>query len=233
MSEDEKEIVRARIKAKAVELGLNPDGSYPGMESLPETPSAKYPEHMFNLGYWRSSYNDGGINSVARSRNLPGLYEIMEPPGDEYYFKPDWRACLERAEKAVQAWREAEADPANAYGVIEEQMNQFSGLQNLGTKGDSARLTHEKISGERHFTGGFGCREGSFYPEGIEVVGIRLGETKSWNKQMVPTVHIIYKLKDGKNPLTWYRESIEIVHETILHMMQRPDADQIYVAWSG
>lgn len=233
LSDADKEVIRGRIKANALELGLKENGEYPGKTLLPETPSTKYPDHMFNLGYWRSSYNSGGINSVAENNGLPSLYDIMMPPDGEYYFKPDWNACLERAEKAVAAWRAAEALPESLYGVIEEQMNQFVGMSDLGRPIDSARITHEKIVSETSFAHGFSCREGSFYPEGIDVIGIRLGETMSWNKQMVPTVHLVYRRKDGKSPLAWYRESIEIVHETLVHMMQHPDRDQIYVAWSG
>ena len=167
ISEDE----RTRWEGEAAALasafihGINKEGSYPGSEDLPETPSALHPDHMYKQTYFRSSYNSGGINSVAAARGLPGLYDIFQPPKDKYIFKPDWATCLERAAQAVAAWREAE--------VSEEGQLQY------------------------------------------------------------PSVPVYKYDGDDGSALTWYRQAIEIVHESIVGIMQREDRDQINLVWSS
>jgi len=48
------------------------DGNIPVYE-----PSSKYPKHMFQKGYLRSSYNDYGYNSVLRALTSKDLYYIF------------------------------------------------------------------------------------------------------------------------------------------------------------
>jgi len=60
-----------------------------------EFPSKKYPDHLFKVGYFRSSYNASGINYVLESRGLPTLWDVFDAkPGE---FVPDWEKSLERA----------------------------------------------------------------------------------------------------------------------------------------
>ena len=60
-----------------------------------EFPSKKYPDHLFRVGYFRSSYNESGINYVLESRGLPTLWDVFDAkPGE---FVPDWEKSLERA----------------------------------------------------------------------------------------------------------------------------------------
>ena len=57
--------------------------------------SRKYPDHLFKIGYFRSSYNESGINYVLESRGLPTLWTVFDAkPGE---FVPDWEKSLERA----------------------------------------------------------------------------------------------------------------------------------------
>ena len=78
----------------AKKLGLNSYGS--GGEKI-ELPSKVHPkEGLFQIGYFRSSYSSGGIDSVLRETVGMDLYDIFDPK-DEYCFRPDWRASLSRA----------------------------------------------------------------------------------------------------------------------------------------
>lgn len=51
--------------------------------------SAKYPNHLFKIGYFRSSANELGINNVLEERGLENLYDILNP-FYEYFFQPNW-----------------------------------------------------------------------------------------------------------------------------------------------
>lgn len=66
-----------------------------------ENNSKVYPDHMYKIGYLRSSYNDGGINSVLRNTIDLDLYYIFHVPGrgpeGDYHIAVDWDASLARA----------------------------------------------------------------------------------------------------------------------------------------
>jgi hypothetical protein len=54
-----------------------------------ELDSELYPNHSFQIGYFRSAYNDNGFNSVFCDTINKSLYDIFQP-GNNYAFVPDW-----------------------------------------------------------------------------------------------------------------------------------------------
>jgi hypothetical protein len=102
----EKEANRAALKVVADELGLDEYGSAgDSMREAIELPSATYPDHLFKIGYLRSSYNDGGINrllDIAVGRDLYWVFG-REREG-AYHFVPDWQAARERAATLRADW---------------------------------------------------------------------------------------------------------------------------------
>lgn len=56
-------------------------------------PSVLHPEGLFQVGYFRSSYNPNGINNVLRSLDLPTLYDIFDVDDNEYYRAVDWKSA--------------------------------------------------------------------------------------------------------------------------------------------
>jgi len=58
--------------------------------------SAIHPDHLFKVGYLRSSYNSGGINSITRELIGMDLYDVFDPK-DRYSFAPAWVAARGRA----------------------------------------------------------------------------------------------------------------------------------------
>jgi len=67
-----------------------------------EINSTLYPEHLFKIGYFRSSYNSGGINRVANRYSLLDLYDIFDP--HSYTFIPDWADAMKKCEAAIKQW---------------------------------------------------------------------------------------------------------------------------------
>lgn len=60
--------------------------------------SANYPDHLFKVGYFRSSYNSLGFDSVMNALGLLELGEIFPEEWSAYYVVcPDWNAAQERA----------------------------------------------------------------------------------------------------------------------------------------
>lgn len=88
-------------------------------DDIPKTPSKKYPEHLFRIGYIRSSYNEAGINHYLADRGLPTLYDIFDKDNQKSYFvKVDWNAALAKAKGLLDAYRAQMARPAGKFEVI-------------------------------------------------------------------------------------------------------------------
>jgi len=67
-----------------------------------EIDSEKYPEHMFKIGYMRSSYNSGGFNSVVREivgHDLYWLFAVKDV--NEYIVRPDWKVAATRCQMLI------------------------------------------------------------------------------------------------------------------------------------
>lgn len=94
--------------------------------------SEKHPEHMFKIGYFRSSYNDSGTNAILRSATGKDLYYIFGEDADkrEYRFVPNWQQALERAKEVLSEYR-AELDRVGAVKVIDIGPNPFAGTEGL------------------------------------------------------------------------------------------------------
>ena len=86
-----------RAQADAVALKHGMTGRWGGHGSITEVceDSTIDPKHLFKLGYFRSSYNERGIERVMRNINLPGLHDIFGVKGEEYNVRPDWQEALE------------------------------------------------------------------------------------------------------------------------------------------
>jgi hypothetical protein len=60
-----------------------------------DLPSIKYPQE-YRIGYWRSSYGGGGIDTVLKTTIDLGLYDVFpEANGRGTYLKPDWEGSLQ------------------------------------------------------------------------------------------------------------------------------------------
>lgn len=119
-SQAEKDRISALEKKMYEELGCGEWGEYDvGSEGI-EFDSAKYPEHYFKVGYFRSSYNGAGINHVLG--NILGdnsdLYYIFNIQDDDYYVRPDWKLALERVREVIERYKDALKDGRFAVAEI-------------------------------------------------------------------------------------------------------------------
>ena len=64
--DSEKEGMRAKCAALAEKMGLNEDGDVEDDPTCIKEDSAKHPKHYWKIGYFRSSYNRGGFNTILQ-----------------------------------------------------------------------------------------------------------------------------------------------------------------------
>jgi hypothetical protein len=175
------------------QLPLLSDG-YGGLEldeSEVEFPSKTDPDHMFKIGYIRSSYNDSGIDRLIEQRTGKSLADIFGL-GDEYTFAPDWAKAKGELEFLLTVF-----DNDEGFRVMEEGPNPFSDPQTLPTsEKDALAIFTEENEREWSHDGGYSNIHGAFYPKGIEIQAIIPG-TKEFMGRQIPTTYIIYRPEDG------------------------------------
>lgn len=238
LTQEEQDAVYERSKAAKKKLakahGLKADkyGDVKSLEEEVNLPSAKYPEHYFKIGYFRSSYNDGGIDSYFRRLGLPDLHEIMgRGDDDEYRFAPDWKASKDRA---IETLARLDAMPNTDIDVMGICANEFIGVERLPKNEAEARaIVLEEIGNPSKAFEAWSSANGSFYPKGLDVIGLVPGLTDGFTKTMfgkaVPCVYVAYK----KNDNGFYRQALEIIVETCDHVLSQPDPQAFYLHWSG
>ena len=226
LTDAQKDEARAKIAALEERLDIV-DYRHESRQRI-EIDSAKYPEHMFKVGYFRSSYNDGGINNHLRRRGLPTLYQMFSADG-EYHQAPDWGAALGETRKVLENYRKVEGGEMGGLDVIEVSPNMFTAAHDLPHSAEDARAIFEGQSGSERAWRAWSCKEGEFYLDGIEVFAIIPGIANTFKR---PCTYVVYKSKkeDGGD---WYEQALEIVIETIEYVMAQDDKEDYYLAWSS
>ncbi len=101
---DKKEYA-ADVQAYALKLGLDEYG-FKKAEQI-KFNSKKYPKHLFEIGYFRSSYNESGINLVLEQSVGSNLYDVFDHTDNEYEFVPDWCNSLDKARQILEEYTNA------------------------------------------------------------------------------------------------------------------------------
>lgn len=224
MTEEEKDAIRAKDIAYAESLGLDRYGGDKTGNERCEFPSAKYPDHYFKVGYFRSSYNDGGINHILDNLGLPRLDDIFDVPDNEYYVHPDWNKAKANLQKLLEDFR---SKPA--YRVLRVSGNMF-GLES-GPKNEKEALDlfmkEVEKSKESPFEDGYSNINGEFFIKSpLKVLGILPG-----TERLLNTIPCVYVITESENE--WYEQAIEIMIETCDYVLAQPNINQYYLHWSG
>lgn len=236
--EVERDAHHAEMKAKAKEMGLDEDGADSEHKQSIEIDSAKYPEHMFKIGYCRSSYNGGGINTVLHDLVGHDLYDIFEHDDDTpYVSQPDWKAVKRNAEEVLEEMDEKLGRIGNYRVFKVDHFNTFDpnkvgeGITDNQSALEAFIATKEKHDKPDSF-GNFSNGLGDFYlKEPLKVAAIIAGSTKALlSGARVPCEYVIYEDEDS---MTWYRQAIEIVVEMADWVLAQPDPELYYIHWSS
>jgi hypothetical protein len=225
MSDAQKDTVRSAVKAYNESNDLNEWGSSNKIEGI-ELNSEIYPEHMFKIGYLRSSYNSGGINSVLERVGCMTLYDIFEPKDGEYYVDIDWAGAQKRCQSAIDKYREHLTGEFAGYDVM-----RITDFGHGGAKDDNEalellkkQLRETKPEGFRSY----GNRDGDWYLDGVNVVGIVP------NRGFGGGVFLLTKDKETKAPEEdWYMQALVVTKEMIDYVLNQKDPENYFVGWSA
>ena len=223
LSQKTKDRVWKILEKKGDELGLDKYGCDITFKERVEVDSLKHPEHYFKIGYFRSSYNDAGINSILKSLNIPDLYDIF-PHGDDYEFSPDWNHALEVVQESI-----ARLKKDKGYRVEKVSSNIFSPDQVMKTPQQALEVFNGMLKEKRNKAfNWFNNVNGHFYLDnkGLQVHALMPG-MDMFDR---PCTFAIYKLKDGNK---YYLQALEIVQETIEYVLSQKDPQAYYLSWSA
>lgn len=221
---------RAKRQEIGRELGLDEWGEDLSTKTINE-PSALDPEHYFKIGYFRSSYNEGGLNSyVRRVLGVDGLYEVFpDAKGDAFEFQPDWAAAKQRA--LDMAGGLADHTASQPYDVLEVRHNPFVDPKDL-PEGPNAALGVFRATIGRNAQGSFGSRDGEFFlDKPLSVRAAVLGKRRCLHSgEPEPAVYLVF---DAPNQHEWYATALRIVAETCDYVLRQPDVAKYWLRWSA
>ena len=189
--------------------------------------SQLYPEHMYKVGYFRSSYNSSGVNQVMQRLGIFTLYDIF--PHDEdvgYEFMPDWNFALDRVNVTIDDLK-AKMQEEDVFDVMDINHNMFITESELPHTEQAAIRAFEKVRNQGHSFEMFSTREGSFMLDGLTIFGAIPG-IGTFNR---PTVYLVYKKESSD--LDWYLQAFEIVREAIQFVLGQDKPETYWLAWSG
>jgi len=220
MTDGQKDEARAKVDALREKMGLVDWGSSPDKVKVKKE-SEIHPGHLFKVGYFRSSYNSGGINSVFRDYAIPDLYDIFNP-GNEYYVRPDWSECLKRCKNAIELLKNGiENNPKFKFVVIEVSKYKDPEIDSESTALDAfiENLEQHEGSDFRAYSG----RDGLFYLDGLKVYAVINGRNRFGECTYVIT----------DRDFSWYVQALEIVQETIEYVLAQEHPEHYYLCWSS
>jgi hypothetical protein len=229
ISEAERDECRSQLKSAAAVLGVGEYGEAPEpLKRKISRKSALHPDHMFEVGYLRSSYNDGGFNAVMRQLGVPTLYDVFGA-SDEYEFQPDWAKALTRALAGRESF-DARVGATNGRSVVTIASNIFHRPE-ISTERQAmdcfmARLKEQRPDSFRAFS----TRDGDFF----------LGDQALTIEAAIPGIDsrlgresVVYLIVKGDKTYDWYRQAWDIVVENCEFILAQPDRDKYWLHWSS
>lgn len=213
---------------KEIDMGLNVYLKR-GEETV-ELDSSKYPDHLFKVGYFRSSYNRAGFNYVVKMLTGKDLYSLFPDASmDNYDFtlSAEGWARARAATEALLAKLRTAIEEAGRLSVLEVCM--YAHAEPAKTEREALDTFKAKLAShtESALFDAFSCSEGTFY----------LGDPVK-AKAFIPGVNAIgrpcvFVVHEADDPYTWYAEALEIVLETVNHVLADDDPGAFRLMWSG
>jgi len=227
LTDEEKEKNNQECKAVAERLGLGEYGEDSAGREEIERNSEKYPDHLFKVGYFRSSYNSGGINHILRNINGDrDLYWVFDHDSAEYSFCPDWEQAKQRAQELIELL--SKNDP---YYVSKVAWNMFSEPPDVNSEKEALDIFKKELAkqgGSRAYSN----KNGLFYlDEPLPVCGIISGQEHILSN-IVPCVYVIHK-SGADDGYDFYIQALEIVVETCEYVLSFPDPKKYWLHWSS
>lgn len=223
-TDKDRDKAHSKSVALAHKLGLDNYGRHPSRQDV-QHDSEKYPEHHCKVGYFRSSYNGGGLNRVLERNGVPTLYDIFPHDDKGYEFVPDWDAALTVVKSAIKKMREVQKKGYDVSTV------RFEPVRDPATNEQDALAIFEKALGEHKDSKDFSSFtniQGEFHIRDPLQVRAMIKGTERMFDTTHPVMYVVYT-----SDLIWYLQALEIVQETIEFVLGREDKDEYFLAWSG
>jgi hypothetical protein len=222
LTEEQKDEARSKIKEHAKSLGLDDWGSdVTNVEQIEES-HPLYPDQFFKIGYFRSSYNEGGIERILRNLGLPTMSDIFNH-NDEYHFQPNWEESLVRCEEVIEMFKQK-----GAYRVHHVSNNIFK-QPDVHSEKEALDIfmveLGKKKPGDEGYNYSNSRGEFSFH-QPQKVLAMIPGTYKIFNEQ--PCVYVVTESDN-----TWYINALEIIRDTIKYVLSKENKEQYYLHWSG
>lgn len=228
--EEKKEEIRKKLEEYANSLGLDNWGSDKAKVERIEMDHPEYKDHYFKIGYFRSSYNEGGINRILNNFGLMTLDEIFNHKGEEYHFQPDWEASKKRAQETLEEFKKkgnyrVEAMYPNTYSKeFPTTQEEALAIYLEETKQHEENRAKNPNAEAYNYSSG----KGSFYPaEPLKVLAVIPGT----NKYIFNERPCLFVIKEGDND--WYMKALEIIIATCDYVLGQENINQYYLHWSG
>lgn len=233
MTEAERKEAQEKCSRMKKTLGLDQNGEVKNKVGI-NLNSVLYPDHYFKIGYFRSSYNSGGINSVMENLGLFTLYDIFPEAsfGKEYYIAPNWEGARKRVAYTLGRFKVLLSSKAAHYDATWIQdsphTTRMESAKEALRKFHERREEWEKEKGKDKFSCWSG-RDGYYsLKEPLKVVAVMQGTSC---KGMFKGVYLIHKVP--KDSFEWYYHALEIVAETIRYIQKHPKPGKYVLGWSS
>ena len=222
LSEESKKKIWELLEAEAVKYDVDKYGCDLKYHTRIEENSKLYPEHYFKIGYFRSSYNGSGINSILRDLQIPDLYDIFSPEG-EYEFRPNWHLALSTVQESITL-----LEKDKGYRVETVSANLFAPDDVPVSPAAALEIFHAQLKEKHGAHNWYSNKHGQFYldKKGLTVHGMIPGKDMFQR----PCSYVVYKQKDANK---YYLEALAIVKETIEFVLAQKDPQNYYLRWSG
>jgi hypothetical protein len=223
LSEEGKEEIRNKNREYALSLGLDEYGSDVNMCNKVEMDHPDYPDHYFKIGYFRSSYNESGIQRILKNMDLPTLDDVFNVSDGEYYIKPDWQRSLEKVEELILKFKEK-----GSYRVRAVYPEKF-GNEGPKSEAEALKIFQDEIDkNQEKCDYNYSNSKGGFSFHNPEKV---LAMIPGQNRYIFNDRPCIFVVTGSDN--SWYIQALEIIRETCKFVLDKEDKEKYYLSWSG
>ena len=223
LSDEQKEAIRKKVSDYALSLGLDKDGDDEAMYEKVEMNHPDYPDHYFKIGYFRSSYNESGIERILKNMGLPNMHDIFDVCDGDYYIKPNWEKALKNVESVIEEFKKK-----GAYRVKAVYPEKFT-HEVPRSEAEALKIFQDEIDrqgGKADYNYSNAKGEFSFHqPEKV------LAMIPGQNRYIFNDRPCIFVVTESDN--TWYIQALEIIRETCLFVLGKEDKEKYYLRWSG
>lgn len=195
------------------------------LQKIVKLPSNIHPEHYFKIGYFRSSYNDSGINTVLENAIGESLYSIFDVGNNDYIITPDWNAAKKKAEDVRERYRKY-LEESRGYAIESIDLP----MKTVDSETDAMNLFKKALDENAGAPfRSYSSAEGSYFLDGLKTHA--MFATKGMFR---PRILAVCKRPDEWSPESdYYLQALDIVIETIEWVLSQPDKEKYVFHWSG